>query len=103
VYTVHSVYGMNTRVGARAGYASRWDTTKLMRLRLRKTVLQGFEWTGSFEMSKKTTINKEGERCQEVPNQIKSIEIIYLENLYYILAGIHGMGHFGKILAPQPI
>jgi hypothetical protein len=30
------------------------------------------------------------------------IEIIYLEN-GYTSAGIHSMGHFGRIAAPQPI
>jgi hypothetical protein len=37
------------------------------------------------------------------PPSFDTIEIIYLENLYYISAGIHSMGHSGKTLAPQPI
>jgi hypothetical protein len=33
-----------------------------------------------------------------------SIEILlYLENLMYITADIHGMRHLGLIVAPQPI
>ena len=30
---------------------------------------QGNEWTGSFEVSKKTLISKEGELCQQVKSK----------------------------------